>query len=75
MNIITPRRLVKLDDLVSRPQDLDSPRRQSNFASDMARDAFGQLGHRFDDQWADHVGAHPNDIAEKRRLAIWGGAP
>ncbi len=52
-----------------------SPKRRSNFARDMARDAFGSLGHRFDDQWADHVDAQPNDIAEKRGLAIWGGAP
>ena len=30
-----------------------SPKQHSSFARDITRDAFGQLGHRFDDQWAD----------------------
>ncbi len=71
MNIIAPKFLVKLDEPVSRPQDVDRPRRQSNFARDMTRDAFGQFGRRFDDQWRDHVDITAKHLARKRKQVMW----
>ena len=72
MNIITPRHLVKLDELVSRPQDVNRPRRQSNFARELMLSEFGKLGHLNDGQWADHIDVEPGELIEKRLLAIWG---
>ena len=49
-----------------------SPLRRSSFARDMARDAFGKLGHLHDGEWADHHDIHPGELTEKRIRAIWG---
>ncbi len=50
-----------------------SPKRRSSFARDMARDAFGRLGHLHDDQWANFFDASPDQLSEKRFRVIWGG--
>ena len=50
-----------------------SQKRRSSFARDMARDAFGRLGHLHDDQWANFTDTTPDQLFEKRHRATWGG--
>ena len=70
MTILAPTPLVKFEP-VSRPDRQGVDRRQSNFARDIARDAFGRLGHLYDDQWADHVDLSPKTLTEKRKRVLW----
>ncbi len=51
-----------------------SPKRRSSFAREMMLEQFGKLGHLCDEQWADHIDVSADQLAEKRQLAIWGGA-
>ena len=48
-----------------------SSKRRSSFAREIMLSEFGKLGHLHDDQWRDHVDITADQLAEKRKLAMW----
>ncbi len=55
------------------PKSSTSPKRRSSFAADMARDAFGRLGHLHDNDWRDHNDISAEQLAQKRKQVLWSG--
>ncbi len=69
MNIITPKHLVKLDELVARPghdrQDVDRARHQPSFARGMAASEFGGRFWSWR-QWGEFENFAPDNIEALR---------